>query len=82
MNCAGCGNELKDVFEDKPQNHQYEDAMDLTLSPGWGERFDGLNDVRFFLCNICSTQIFTLLPMLREYIEERLYVSQGQHEPG
>lgn len=68
--CGGCNFPLESLNEDdvNPQN-QYVDAMDLVFTPGYGELIDGDQQVRFALCKHCSTNLFNLMPGLKEKLE-------------
>lgn len=64
--CSCCRAILEPVFAYAPG--QYQDALDLTLNPGYGEYIDGFCLVKFYMCNECSDKLFKLFPTLKDEI--------------
>lgn len=64
--CVNCESNLKLVFPES--KNQFEDALDLTISPGYGEKLDGFRSVQFFLCSDCADELFKLFPTLKDKV--------------
>lgn len=65
--CGNCKSVLEPALPNKG-NGQYEDAFDLALFPGYGEKIDGFCNVYFNLCSECSDKFIKLFPDLYENI--------------
>ena len=65
--CGNCKSVLEPVW-DNGGNGQYEDALDVGIFPGYGEKIDGFSNAFFNLCNECSDKFIKLFPDLYENI--------------
>ncbi len=67
-NCASCGTELEDVFNN-PSCKQYADALEIKLLGGYGMFFDNIDgDHHVFLCGGCARAACAALPWLAKLL--------------
>lgn len=63
-NCLNCGSELQEIHEGSGKWRKYQGALDLALTPGFGEKIDGDHVLKFHLCDNCGTKLFELFPQM------------------
>jgi hypothetical protein len=79
--CVNCGTELSALFRDHdPMSRQYDNALELTQSGGYGMFFDNIDgDHHVFLCHDCAHNLCDATPWLARLIQpERSHM----HERG
>lgn len=65
--CMDCGVELTRVFPEHPAK-QYDNALEITLSGGYGMFFDNI-DHHVFLCHDCAHRACVVLPWLTKLFQ-------------
>ncbi len=66
--CTSCRAMLTPVFDDHP-NHQYYNALEVTIAGGYGMFFDNIDgDLHVFLCHDCAHESCDALPWLTQLI--------------
>lgn len=78
--CISCQKELTRVFEEHA-NRQYDNALEITLSGGYGMFFDNIDgDHHAFLCHDCAHTACNTLPWLRVLIRpERSHSHRAEY---
>lgn len=66
--CANCGAELRDVFNN-PSRRQYRGALEVIFSGGYGMFFDNIDGDRTgFLCVKCARAAVDTIPWLAQIL--------------
>lgn len=65
-NCIGCDKTLVPVLQFS-DGAPYEDALDISFSPGYGEFFDG-DPVRVYLCKGCAHRLCQTFPKIGKHL--------------
>ncbi|QAU07228.1 hypothetical protein HOV03_gp89 [Gordonia phage Asapag] len=67
--CASCSRKLKSVFPPEVSATNYEDALEVILSGGWGMFFDNIDgDPKVYLCHSCAHVACEALPWLKQVV--------------
>lgn len=64
--CDSCGCVLKPVWKDWSDREQAEDALDILLSGGYGQYFDGPG-IRLVFCRDCADKLVKDFPGINKY---------------
>lgn len=63
--CDNCGAQLEVLFNSHPK-----DALDIRLSPGYGQYFDSMNgDVQLIFCKTCADDLVKIFPSFAKAIQ-------------
>ena len=68
--CVSCGHELTRVSEGDFTSKRYDNALEVTLTGGYGMFFDNIDaDHHVFLCHDCAHRLCDALPWLANLIQ-------------